>query len=323
MPANPITNEEIDALLQAVGGATPGRSDSDRSVKVYDFASPDKFSKEQLRALELIYTSCARGLTNNLSTIFRSSVEVESEGIAETTYNDFFALLPEPASLALLSIRPLVGRVVLAIDPGLSFAMVDRLLGGPGLVLTKLRDLTEIEKGLLGRVIERIMRAIADSWNTVVHFKAELEMIIGSSLFSQVALPDDRLVLATFNLTLGKLSGKLHFGVPVTALDPVLSKLSAQQWFSAGRPANTEETTEAIRKSINKARLSLSVELGRAQVTTRDLLDLQVGDIICLEQRVNDDLDIRVDTQIKFRGQPGQVGRHLGVRVTQVAQGEE
>ena len=320
-----LTPEELDAVMDAVAASSEETASDGAApqIKVYDFANPNKFSKEQLRALEMIYSSFARDFTTQLGTLIRIASEVELDAIIETSYGDFFASMPHAASIALLNIEPLSGRAMLSFDPALSFSLVDRLLGGPGRSLTKLRDLTEIEKGLLKRIIDLVSKGIAEAWNTVVPMKPELDLIIGSTLFSQVALPDDRVMLANFTIKFGSVSGTMHFGIPTTSLDPILSKLTAQQWFSSGRRAANETLTEAIRTSIVKTHLDVAVELGRADLLVRELLDLQVGDLICLDRKAGSDLDILVDAKVKFRGQPGQVGRRLGIKITEVVSGEE
>lgn len=317
---NVVTNEEIDALMEAVQSgqvSPPARSGSGRQIKEYDFTRPDKFSKEQMRALEMIHSNLARNLSTHLSAMLRSQAEVEMESIVETSYMEFFDSIDHPATIALLSLEPLVGRALLEIGSGISFALLDRMLGGPGAVIGEPRELTEIEKGLMGRVVERVAKCVDDSWSTLAPIHAEMEMIIGSMLFGQIALPDDRLVLARYVVHLGKVSGYAHIGIPVTALDPVLSRLTAQQWFSGARHSKSDALTDSIRQSLDAAALQLAAELGHANITVQELLDLQVGDLVCLNRKAGADLDVRIGEQVRFRGQPGQVGRRLGLRITQ------
>ena len=65
-----LSQEEIDALLANINSGEmdmEGLKDSgEKSVKVYDFARPSKFSKEHLRTLETIYEHYARLLTCRL-----------------------------------------------------------------------------------------------------------------------------------------------------------------------------------------------------------------------------------------------------------------
>jgi flagellar motor switch protein FliM len=292
-------------------------------IKAYDFAHPDKFSKEQMRALELIYTNSSRHLTTQLSALFRSSLDIDLESISETSYQKFFDSMPNSASLALISIEPLSGRALLEIDPKISFAWIDRLLGGPGRSIEKIRDLTEIEKTLITRVYERISKVIADSWATVTTIKTHLDMIIGSAFFSQVGLPDDRVVLARFAVKYGALTGALNFSIPVTALDPVLSKLNAQQWFAAGHRANSPVLSQAVQHSLRATDVEAVVVLGKTDVATKDLLELQVGDLIRLDGKSSDDLEMKVGRETLFKGQAGRLGNRLGFRITQVVKEED
>lgn len=325
MPENPISSEEIEALMDAVQSGQVGAAGDEGEearVKTYDFARPDKFSKEQIRTLEMIYESCARGLATQLSAALRTHTEVDPGEIMESSYQDLFGSIEGPASIALMSISPLVGRGLLVVDAEICFALIDRMLGGPGTVVGEMRELTEIEKGLIGRIIERVSKCISDAWATLVVLKPELEMIVGSALFSQIAIPDDRMVVATFSVRFGNVAGKLHFGLPVTSLDPVLSKLSAQQWFSGGRQTTNEVFVDSIKHSLDAAALDIIVQLGRAEITIRDLMDLQVGDLLCLDHKAGEELDVLVGTEVKFRGQPGQVGRRRGVKLTRVVREE-
>ncbi|HEY3266005.1 MAG TPA: flagellar motor switch protein FliM [Armatimonadota bacterium] len=315
-----ISDEEIDALISAVQTGQVGAPGdvSEPKVKTYDFARPDKFSKEQIRALEMIYASSARSMSTQLSTLMRTATAVESTSIVETTYESFFETTAGSAAIALLTIEPLVGRALLEMDPDITFAFIDRLLGGPGSILAESRELTEIEKGLMGRVVDRLMRCIADAWGTLVTLTPRLDVILGSQLFSQVALPDDRMVLASFSVKTGAVSGSLHFGVPVTALDPILSKLTAQQWFSAGRQTSNQAFKESIEHSLDRTDLEMVLELGRANVSIRDLLELQIGDLVCLDHKAGAELNVMLGNHVKFHGQPGLVGRRLGLQITHV-----
>jgi flagellar motor switch protein FliM len=325
MPDRPISSEEVDALMDAVQtgemGAT-GEGDKPR-VKIYDFACPEKFSKEQLRTLEMIYESCARGLTTQLSAALRTHTEVDPPEIKETSYQELFDGIEGAASIALMSIAPLVGRGLLVIDAGICFALIDRMLGGPGETAGETRELTEVEKGLMGRIIERVAKCITDAWGTLVVLKPELDVIVGSALFSQIAVPSDRMVVASFNVRFGSVAGVMHFGIPATSLDPVLAKLSAQQWFSGGRQTNNEAFVETIKQSLDNTDLDIAVQLGGAVLTIRDLMDLQVGDLLCLNRKAGADLIVLVEGECKFLGQPGQVGRSRGVKITCVMNGRK
>ncbi|MFS8665804.1 MAG: hypothetical protein LOD84_09055, partial [Limnochordales bacterium] len=64
-------------LLTQRGQRTP-------TVKRYDFRRPDKFSKDQLRTLQIIHESFARGMATHLSGYMRTMVEGEVLSVSQT-----------------------------------------------------------------------------------------------------------------------------------------------------------------------------------------------------------------------------------------------
>jgi len=338
MAEHSITTEEIDALMQAVQAGHVGQAEkvrkephdrasragyAGRTVKPYDFSRPDRFSREQVRALELVAAGCARGMSTQLGTLLRAPVDVDVESVEETSYAEFLAMLAEPASLALLHLDPLPGRGLLHLDPAMAFAMIDRLLGGQGVSLPAPREFTDLEKSLVGRIVERVSQSLAQALSGIVALEPDLEMIIGGTLFSQVASPEDRIVAVCYRVTVSEKPGRCLLGIPTASLDSLLAKLSAQPWLSTDRPANGGAQRDNIRQTLDRTELDLTVDLGSAGVTVRDLLDLQTGDMVWLDSRVGDSLGVRVGPVVRFRGQPGQVGRRLGIRITDIEVGEE
>lgn len=329
---NDISQEELEALTKSVQEAslysedvTDNKSEDGSSpeVTLYDFARPDKFSKEQIRTLEMIHTNCGRNLSTKLSALLYGSTDAELESISEVNYLDFIETAQSPAVVSLLSLKPLSGRGLLVLEPQMAFALMDRMLGGPGIPPEQIRELTEIEKGLIERVITIVLKCIEESWRTLLPLKPELEMIMGSNILGQIALPEDRLMVARFRITCRDITGNLEFGIPATALDPVLSKLNAQQLFLGVHSDTDTVYAQDIQHSLESSELEVVALLGHATVNVGDLLDLQVGDLISLDQTANSDLDILVDSQSKFRGRPGQIGRRLAISITQLVEEED
>ena len=70
--AEVLSQSEIDSLLSALssGEIEPDqfpREEEKHKVKLYDFRSPQKFSKDHIRTLELIHDNYARIISNYLT----------------------------------------------------------------------------------------------------------------------------------------------------------------------------------------------------------------------------------------------------------------
>ncbi len=323
-----LSQDEIDALLEAL---TSGDLDVEtikqketRKIKVYDFRRPDKFSKDQIRGLQMIHESFARLLTTNLSARVRSVVQMKVVSVDQVTYEEFTRSLLNPTVLSLFVLEPLEGTSILEINPSLVFAVIDRLLGGKGEPLRKPRELTDIEMTVVRRLIDDFLSALEEAWGHVVELKLRLEGIESNPQFVQIAPPNDMTAVITIDAKIGEAEGMINLCFPYFVLEPIVSKLSAQYWFSAVRKETPPEMVENLRKRLERVLIPVSAELGSSTLTVGELLDLDIGDVILLNQRVGALVNIKVGERVKFRGRVGTVGKKLAVQIESlVEEGEE
>ena len=184
--ADILSQEEIDALLQAVDDDEAQNSDTivskktsklpdDKQIIIYDFKRPNRVSKEQLRAIKGIHDKLARNLASQISSIMRSIVEIKLHSVDQMTYCEFLMSLPSPTSFNVFSIKPLDGNCVLEINPSIAFPMIDRLLGGNGDGFDSNRELTEIEINLLDAILRIMMQRLRESWSMVTDMYPNVE----------------------------------------------------------------------------------------------------------------------------------------------------
>ncbi|MBX7156114.1 MAG: FliM/FliN family flagellar motor C-terminal domain-containing protein, partial [Bacteriodetes bacterium] len=64
--------------------------------------------------------------------------------------------------------------------------------------------------------------------------------------------------------------------------------------------------------------LNVASELGKATITVRDLLQLKHGDVIKLDTKVNQEIQVFIDSKRKLAGRPGTVDGKKAIRVTRM-----
>jgi flagellar motor switch protein FliM len=76
------------------------------------------------------------------------------------------------------------------------------------------------------------------------------------------------------------------------------------------------------REELEKNRLRIRVfdaivkaRLGETTLNIRDLLNLKNGDVITLNKRLHEDIDIYVEDELKFTGRAGLLGKYKAVEV--------
>lgn len=325
--ADVLSQNEIDALLKQL---STGELDADdfaeqKSVKVkeYDFSRPAKFSKEHLRTLEIIFEHYGRLLSSNLPAYLRKNIQVEVMNSEAVTYSEFSNALSNPVLLGVVNMTPLTGNIIIEVATNIGYAVIDRLLGGSGEPLEKKREFSEIELSILEKIFTILIDLLREPWMNVVEIHPYLERIETNPQFAQIISPSEMIAIVTVNLNIGGVEGMMNICLPYITLEDVMDKLNTKYWFSTMQDRDETSYADVIETAINRASIPISAELGKSSLTVIDFINLQVGDVIKLNRKVEDELDIYVGNIIKFKALPGSFNENYAVKVTEIIREEE
>ena len=316
-----LSQDEIDQLLQAISSGDTEDADfmpvnDTRKIKIYDFKRPDKFSKEQIRTVSIMHETFARLTTTSLSAQLRSLVHVHVASVDQLTYEEFIRSIPTPTTLAVINMDPLKGNAVLEIDPAITFSMIDRLFGGTGQGAKVSRDLTDIEQSVMEGIIVRILANMREAWTQVIDLRPRLGQIETNPQFAQIVPPSEMVVLVTLETKVGEEEGMMNFCIPYLTIEPIISKLSSQFWFSSVRRSSTTQYLGTLKEKLSDVDMDVVAEIGTINMPIRDVLALRVGDVVRLSTvRVGDPLSLSVGNKKKFYCQPGVVGKKMAVQI--------
>ena len=321
-----LSQDEIDNLLKALSSGELDvdemKNGEEKQVKNYDFARPSKFSKEHLRTLEIIFEHFGRLLATNLPAYLRKSVSVDVVNSEVVIYSEFSNALSNPVLLGVVGMDPLMGNVIMEMASNLGFAIVDRLLGGVGNSLEKERDFSEIELSILERVFTICVNLLHEPWENVVEITPRLNRIETNSQFAQIISPSETIAIVTINLKIGDVEGLMNICLPYTTLEPVMDKLNTKYWFSTMKEKDSNSYEAAIENIIDNALIPMKAVLGTSKINVQDFVNLQLGDVIRLDRKVDDELEVYVGNIKKFKALPGYSDNKYAVRVTEILREE-
>lgn len=322
-----LSQNEIDNLLQALSSGeldVEGIKEQDeKQVKDYDFARPSKFSKEHLRTLEIIFENYGRLLSTNLPVYLRKNVQVEVMNSEAVTYSEFSNALSNPVLLGIIDFAPLQGNIILEMASNLGYAIVDRMLGGRGETIDRVRDFSEIERLIIERIFIVCVNLMSDPWKNVVEIQPRLERIETNSQFAQIISPSEMIAIVTINIKVGDVEGLMNVCLPFLTLEDVIDKLNTKYWYSNLKNKDETDYSDTIEFMIQRAKVPVKAVLGNSVVSVNDFATLQPGDIIRLDRKVEDELDIYVGNIRKFTALPGSSEDKYAVRITSVIREEQ
>lgn len=309
-----LNNEEVDALLSAIEGGQilvgqKVEPKKDKKIQHYDFRRPDRFPREQKRRLQKISEELAKTLGATLSRFLRSSIVVELIAIEEFSYEVFVNSFTDVVCANVVNLKPLNGLGCLTVDVGYCLAIVDRGLGGPGKIPQKARPLTMIEESVIGVVLSSIMEDVKLCWSKLAKLEWSLEKM-EMDIKSLLLVPITELMISINFAISGDIgNGTVILCIPVTSLEMLMIKSKLEK-------TDRQKEIAVIENVIKEVELNASVVFGATQLSLNELMDLKVGDVIKLDNKITEDLCLRIEGKAKHYGKPGVVGKKMAFQMS-------
>ncbi len=316
-----LTQKEIEDLISSM--INEGTKDAETQVvkprlRVYDFKRPDKFSKDHLRGVQLLFDNFSRLVISYFSGLFRLAIHSNVVSVDQVTYEEFSTGLSSPCSVAVVEWGSLSSNMLVDFSPQIALLMVDRLCGGSGNATAVSRALTEIETAVLRRIAETmagILSTALKEFNIEQHDLRVASIEVNPLFVQQAMAPNDIVMSVTIGIKFGTQSGNMEFCLPYVLLEPVLPALSAHRWFSK----RNEESTERDRRDVSSAILNVEIpiycRLGERALTMQDVMSLKPGDVIELDARVGDPAVLHLLGKPKFNAEIGRVGSRIAAKI--------
>lgn len=333
-----LSQNEVDALLAAVSdgdvatsdnkksdggkvGSTKIAGDSDKNVTVYDLTSQDRIIRGKLPQLDVIYEKFMRAFRVSLSSSLRKIASIQPPNTEFLKFAEFINTLPMPTCMSVLRFNNLRGSALFVIESKLAYALVDSFFGGADRPYTKIdgKDFTPIEISIVRRVVELAINDLENAWASVEKVGCSFVRTEVNPQFVGIVPPTDVVIASTFEVELENATGTISVVIPYATIEPIKQKLST------GFQVESDAAEKALWSSIIHNHLlstdvEIKVNLGRSEMVLDELMKLQVGDVIPLDQDATGELDILVEETKKFKG---YYGIHHGTFAMQITKAVE
>ena len=126
---------------------------------------------------------------------------------------------------------------------------------------------------------------------------------------------------------------KKQFDDPLEGIDPIMEQAFSEFSDTEDADSEQEDNISSVRFPQMSKRvagkkvdvsvfenipINLSVELGRSQVSLKEVFELSEGSIIELERLVGEPLDLVVNGQVVAQGEVVAIDHNYGLRVTSI-----
>lgn len=298
-----LTEDELSALVDTKSRDASGPQASDKRHRIvpYDFRRPDRVSKEQIRSLYLLHDAFARNLSSTLPSFLRAISEVTLMSVDQRAYVDYLSGMPDPTAIFKLSIEPLQGMAVVEISPAIAFSVIDRQLGGPGEPISDTRALTEIEQKVLESFLKIFCEALRLAWEPIIDIDFKDIGCETCPKLLQIVAPNEIVLTMVFHAQVADVRGTINLCIPAVYIEPILQNLSESS-YSRMHPDVPPEQTRAVLDHAAFFSFPVAAELRGSSATINDIINLSPGDVIRLDHRVDEPIEVSIGGIVKFRG---------------------
>ncbi|MCX6835806.1 MAG: flagellar motor switch protein FliM [candidate division Zixibacteria bacterium] len=320
-----LSQDEIDALLTTVssgdsesGAAGQFQDEKLRSIVAYDFKHPNRVSKDQIRTLENMHDNFAGHFASALSSVMRTVADVDLVSVDQITYSEFIMSLVTPSCTYTFAAQPMDGVCLVDFNPTLTFSIIDRLFGGRGKIMETERELTLIERSVMANLVSRMYTELKRSWENLVPLEIEQKSFETNPQFIQIVPPGETVVVISFQIKLFQSTGLLTICYPYVSLEPIVTRLSAQNWIDATKKKNLEKDRTTNIHNVKQVQAQMAAILLRSTLKMRDFLELELGDIVPSEMKLDEPVEVTINRRKKFYARPGLAGKKRAIQVLEV-----
>ena len=333
-----LTQDEVEKILSMMSNDVPkpaannlgaGQGFDDRGIKPsspgwrltdkvvsYDFKSPDRVGKEQMKTLHTMHEGFGRKFAANLSALLQAVVEVKLTGVDQLAYSEFTFGLDNPTCFNLLRAEPLEGNLILDINPGILYPMIDRLLGGgkEPLAATR-RPLTEIEQRLALRIARMFLQELKRAWDNVIDLEFDVIQTESNPQLIQVIPQNELVIVLCFEIALTDVRGGMTLCIPYTSFERIAAKLSTGWTGYTSKKQATPQTITKISKDVRSMNVLVKVKLAESTMKMHEYMNLRVGDVICTQKKASSPLLVSVEGIPKYWASPGKYKGYTAIQI--------
>jgi flagellar motor switch protein FliM len=312
-----LTQDEIDALLHGVDeveeedvglASAPG-------VMTFDFSSQDRIVRGRMPTLELVNERFARHMRISLFNMMRRTAEVSINGVQMLKFGEYVHTLFVPTSLNMVRFRPLKGTALITMEARLVFILVENFFGGDGRYHAKIegREFTPTERRIIQMLLKLVFEDYKEAWAPVMDVGFEYLDSEVNPAMANIVSPTEVIVVSSFHIELDGGGGDFHVAMPYSMLEPI------RELLDAGVQSDKGDTdlrwSKALRDEIMDVQVGLSTRLLQTDVTLRQLMEFQAGDIIPVN--MPESLLVFVEDLPTFRAKLGRTHNKVAIKIAE------
>ena len=206
--------------------------------------------------------------------------------------------------------------VLFHLSTGLVLNMMDRLMGGEGEGTANTPagySFTALELKLYEDILKDMIGILGGSWENYIDLNFAFRRVESNPTLVQLIGLDETVVIIGISIKFTNATGRMSICLPGMMLTNIFTKIAAMNQVGRG---SGENNSQEIMDILRDSRLEVTAELGRTQLTLRDIYFLNVGDVVDLGHPTQEPIHLYIGGQPWFGGKLGTQGNSMAVKIS-------
>ncbi len=261
---------------------------------------------EQFRVpnFDIILDIFCRTYLTSLTNKLQRTISITRTSLKSSEFQDFFKDQGNLGASGIIDMSPLKNGALIIMDPKLSFSLIEIMLGASSDLdpLQLERKLTTIELLVLKSLFTAACKDIDKAFSQIIQIQSTLVKLENNARLVSIVEPESEVIVTTFLIETGNLSGEIHLIFPFSTLEPLRAPLKE---FLTLSKANRSNWYDVIKEEILDLPAAITAQSGTLSLSVSQLLELKTGDILNLDYDPNSPLKVLVEDQHTFYAVPG------------------
>lgn len=269
-----------------------------------------------MRKLQTLHTRFAESCSLVLRSKLQTPAPLSVTAVEQQYYGEYLQNAGQWKGLYITRMPEVHGICLLEFDSATVIALVARLLGAADEGTIKPRRITKLEQSVFRGIVQLFSDILGACWKSLAPVGISLDKLATDGDLSRLMPSNEILIIVTMTVVVAGQQYAIRVCYPAASLNALLDP-------EDGIPKPDEElTSSALLGQLQETRVEAIAVLGTTVISARELLGLEEGDILRLQEASTDDISIVVDGAPRFWGCAGVVRGRMGVKLTRIT-GEE
>jgi len=231
-------------------------------------------------------------------------------------FSEFMKTIPMPSSINMFKMEPLKGYALFVMEAPMVFAFIEYFFGSSSAryVKSEGRYFTLIEQRIILRIVNMALADLAEAWKVIIPITPEYTGSEMNPQFVTIVTPTEVVVKIEIHIEVEEFTGKVFFCIPYSMIEPIKEKLSSG--LQGEKLGTDQRWVSRLTDILMESPVHLAAEVGRVELTVKDLMGLEIGNIISLGKSVSDELVVKIEDVPKYLGTPGVSRGAQAIKIT-------